>query len=288
MNWIEARNRASAGFPVRRIGWTDKWFVLWRGLWWCMGAGYRRVVEASDYGPDEFLAADWTIIPAALADCPPPETNSGGSGDDGSGGSADSGGDDGDEDDPDDLPVPPLPPPPPPGPAPGPSPGPGPGSAPTPPSPPSPETCNFGSLSVSLIPDCDTKKLYAELNASGMSDGNYSVIFFGPLTTVSGGILIGTGGVQSAEMSIGDDFRCRSITITARVTAFSGPCRGRQNTASASIQWCCDDEPCTPGVGCCPGEDGYNCGYLTNGDPCCYCGLYYAPNGPNCECVYVG
>lgn len=277
MNWIEACNKARLGFPVRRGNWRNKWFMLWRGLWWCMGAGYRRVVAATDYGPDEFLANDWTIVPAALADCPPPPPGDGGGGSDG-------GDDNGDVPNP-----PPLPPPPPPGPAPGPSPGPGPGPGPgpTPPSPPSPEICNFGSLSVSLIPDCNAKRLYAELNASGMSEGAYSVVFFGPLSTVSGGMMIGTDGVQNAQMNIGDDFRCRSITITARVTAFSGPCRGRQSTASASIQWCCDDEPCTPGVGCCPGEDGYNCGHLTNGDPCCCCGLYYAPNGPNCECVYV-
>jgi len=281
MNWIEACNKARLGFPVRRAGWRNKWFVFWRGLWWCMGAGYRRVVVATDYGPDEFLATDWTIIPAALADCPPPPPSDGGS--NGSSGGSEGGEDTGEP------PKPPPAPPPPPGPAPGPppGPGPGPGPGPTPPSPPSPEVCIFGSLSVSLIPDCNSKRLYAELNASGMSDGTYSVVFFGPQSTVLGGMIIGTGGVQNAPMSIGDDFQCRSITITARVTAFSGPCRGRQNTASASIQWCCDDKPCTPRVGCCPGEDGYNCGHLTNGDPCCCCGLYYAPNGPNCECVYV-
>jgi hypothetical protein len=275
MNWIEARTKALLGFPIRREGWRNKWFILWRGVWWCMGSDYRHVVEATDYGPDEFLATDWTIIPAALDKCPPPNSGIG----------------DGDKDDPgeDTTPLPsPLPPPPPPGPAPGPSPGPGPGPGPTPPSPPSPATCSFGSLTIALTPYCDSKMIYAELNASGMSEGTYSVIFFGPMSTVSGGMIIGTGGIQNAQMTIGDDFRCRSITISARVTAFSGPCRGRQSSASASIQWCCDDEPCTPDVGCCPGEDGYNCGHLTNGDPCCCCDAHYAPNGPNCECVYVG
>src|SRR5438132_5431736 len=94
MNFSEAREKARLGFHVRREGWSDKWFALWRGLWWCMGAAYARVVQAGDYGADEFTASDWTTIPVALKDCPPPPPPPGGGNGGGSGG-GDSGGSDG-------------------------------------------------------------------------------------------------------------------------------------------------------------------------------------------------
>src|SRR5438067_9700503 len=99
MNFSEAREKARLGFHVRREGWSDKWFALWRGLWWCMGAAYSRVVQATDYGTDDFTASDWTTIPAALAGCPPPPPpppppggGGGGGGSGGSGGGSNGGG----------------------------------------------------------------------------------------------------------------------------------------------------------------------------------------------------
>src|SRR5438874_1039263 len=91
LDWFSARELAAQGKYIRRCGWTDKWLVLWRGLWSCMGAAYSRVVQATDYGTDDFTASDWTTIPAALAGCPPPPPPPGGGG----GGSGGSGGGDG-------------------------------------------------------------------------------------------------------------------------------------------------------------------------------------------------
>lgn len=40
---------------------------------------------------------------------------------------------------------------------------------------------------------------------------------------------------------------------------------------------------------CCPGEDGTSPGRCTDsGVSCAMCPLLYAPNGPDCACVYVG
>src|SRR5947208_2261001 len=89
LDWFSARELAAQGKYIRRCGWTNKWLVLWRGLWWCMGAAYSRVVQATDYSADDFTANDWTTIPLALAGCPPPPPPGGGSG---GGGGGDNGG----------------------------------------------------------------------------------------------------------------------------------------------------------------------------------------------------
>jgi hypothetical protein len=79
MNWFAARNAARKGSPIRRLGWADKWITTWRGLWWCHERDQTpRVVQATDFGADEFLATDWTTIAPEKAECtnnpplPPP------------------------------------------------------------------------------------------------------------------------------------------------------------------------------------------------------------------------
>jgi hypothetical protein len=49
-----------------------------------------------------------------------------------------------------------------------------------------------------------------------------------------------------------------------------------------------DREGCCASKGCCPGEDGYNCGHYDDGESCCCCPANEAPTGEDCECVYVG
>lgn len=110
-DWPTAAQAGKAGFFVRRNLWTDRWLQYYNGLWWLrLGSETPRVVQASDFGRDEFLAGDWTNLPPACVQaaqeasgqtCPKPfEPNDPGSqevgGDEGGGGSGNppDGGDD--------------------------------------------------------------------------------------------------------------------------------------------------------------------------------------------------
>lgn len=70
MTFNEARILSRPGLHIRREGWEDKWFIVWRGVWWCLGAAYARPVLATDYTASDLLARDWTTMPAPLAACP--------------------------------------------------------------------------------------------------------------------------------------------------------------------------------------------------------------------------
>ena len=65
-DWPTARKALNAGWQVRRSGWTDRWLERWTGglIWLILNDGTRRVVRNTDYGTDEFLALDWTNLPA--------------------------------------------------------------------------------------------------------------------------------------------------------------------------------------------------------------------------------
>lgn len=233
MIFAQAREYSRTGLHVRRDGWEDKWFILWRGVWWCMGAAYARVVRATDYEANDLLADDWTTIPRALASCPvDPDTGSTGG-------------------DPPAAPsgrtptleptvtAPPflpsggaLPP----------------GSPSTyiPPLPRPPATCSFGTLTLTATVNCGTDTVALELSATGLSAGDYSVRFNFGTRTVSGGIINGPN--DSVAISINDiaEFEGRTIKAIATVTGFGegNPCRGRQQQATKSVLVLCAD--CAP------------------------------------------
>lgn len=63
LSWAAARALAAAGARVRRAGWTDRFvFRTAGGLHWLADYSetFARVVRASDFGREEFLALDWT------------------------------------------------------------------------------------------------------------------------------------------------------------------------------------------------------------------------------------
>ena len=65
-DWPTARKALHAGWRVRRSGWTDRWLERWTGglIWLILNDGTTRVVRNTDFGADEFLALDWTNLPA--------------------------------------------------------------------------------------------------------------------------------------------------------------------------------------------------------------------------------
>ncbi len=65
-DWPLAARAGKAGLPVRRHLWTDRWLQYYNGLWWTRtGSGAPHVVRAEDFGYEEFLAQDWTNLPAS-------------------------------------------------------------------------------------------------------------------------------------------------------------------------------------------------------------------------------
>ena len=71
MNFPQARAISHSGLHIRRSAWADdKWFMVWRGTWFCFRTGVLRPVLATDYDQDDLVATDWTTMPAALAACP--------------------------------------------------------------------------------------------------------------------------------------------------------------------------------------------------------------------------
>lgn len=76
MTLSQATAISRTGFHVRRESWAaDKWFIIWRGVWFCFAGEILRVVEATDYDKDDLQATDWTTMPAPLVSCPviPPD-----------------------------------------------------------------------------------------------------------------------------------------------------------------------------------------------------------------------
>jgi hypothetical protein len=85
-----------------------------------------------------------------------------------------------------------------------------------------------------------------------------------------------------------DDKSC-CIYPTDPVTGCTDPAAQNYNKcAKIDDNSCVIFRPCGPEE-CCPGEDGTNPGRCTTtGIDCVMCAFLYAPNGPNCACVYVG
>lgn len=321
LSWQQARALALDGVHVRRASWTGQWIVYWRGLAWLVTATESRVVEAADWEPAHFSATDWTTIPHALTGCRPPDPEDPGDPENpGDPWNPDNPSNPEDAPPPN-PPQPPLPfqPPLPPGPPLPPQPpipvippplqppepprppGSGPGMPdikPPPPPPPPPDPppggdgCHDPSLSVSPVMRCDgtIRCLSVEASLSG-GTGQWSVKFSALGQTKLMGMADGDGGSPpTAELCGFDCMNQDTIRVTVTATGF-GECGGRTVTAYAEIE-CTDCEDngcgCTDGSGCCPGEDGHQCGQCGDGTPCCCCPSYYAPNGVNCECVYVG
>lgn len=70
MNWFDAKQKAADLIPIRRLVWNNKWLTLWRGLWWIhTTTTAARVVQNTDFGYDEFMAEDWTIVDQQHLEC---------------------------------------------------------------------------------------------------------------------------------------------------------------------------------------------------------------------------
>lgn len=323
-DWPTARAALDAGWRIRRYGWSDRWLARWTGgLVWIIFAdivttepimgdggasipvgttisGVKRVVQNTDFGANEFYAQDWTNLPPeCIAGGTTPGTGINGC----------------------PLPyVPPDPIPPTPNPVVPPTPDPV-----TPPHPPihpdvppigpwgpgggggggggggntphrDPQNTSWPTISVTAYDkkdDCysrthedgDFVHPVFVVSVSMSSPANYSGPSFFFVTVKNGSNVVGTGtlapgGEQSFEWT--DPFPAApgsTLTFSARAWASGAP--DLQTSGQGTLRsWC--DANCNPPT-CCPGEDGHNCG---NG--CCCCPAYYAPNGPDCSCIYVG
>lgn len=69
IDWFSAKALALSGKPVRRVSWTDKWLVYYRGLWFISTADSALVVATTDFGEAEFRARDWTDQPFNADPC---------------------------------------------------------------------------------------------------------------------------------------------------------------------------------------------------------------------------
>jgi len=53
-----------AGHAVRRVGWTDRWWIWRGGIVVQIETGEdNRPVQATDYDADDLLSWDWTTLP---------------------------------------------------------------------------------------------------------------------------------------------------------------------------------------------------------------------------------
>ena len=64
-DWPTAKAALNVGWRVRRSAWTDRWLERWTGglIWLILSDGTKRVVQNTDFGSNEFNAADWTNLP---------------------------------------------------------------------------------------------------------------------------------------------------------------------------------------------------------------------------------
>jgi hypothetical protein len=300
-DWPTAKAALDDGWRVRRDSWTDdRWLERWTGglIWLILNDGSKRVVLNTDFGADEFNALDWTnLLPECVTDgtsagtgtngCPlpyspvpvtptptpttpsvpvdpsAPPSGGSGAGQTGSGGGGGGGG--------------------------------GGGSGSNTPRRNPPNT-SWPTLSVTAYDeknDCysrtqedgDFVHPTFVVSVSMSSPANYSGPSFFFVTVKNASTVVGTGtlapgGEQSFEWNDPNDAAPgTTLTFSARAWADGAP--DLQGSGSGPLKpWC--DTPCQPPY-CCPGEDGHKCG-----DGCCCCPAYYAPNGPNCECIYVG
>lgn len=70
LDWFAARDIARMGTPIRRAGWPPgRWVQLIKAVWRFHGTQVFRVVEAGDFGEEDFRARDWTTRPSIADIC---------------------------------------------------------------------------------------------------------------------------------------------------------------------------------------------------------------------------
>jgi len=69
LDWFAAEALAQSGSQIRRVGWTTQSLTFSSGLWYLTASGGRRLVQATDFGADEFNARDWTDQPYGANVC---------------------------------------------------------------------------------------------------------------------------------------------------------------------------------------------------------------------------
>lgn len=62
-----ARRVARMGYDIRRAEWTSKWWRFRGGVWLVVEDGVERILEGGDATKSDFLAWDWTVLPADCA-----------------------------------------------------------------------------------------------------------------------------------------------------------------------------------------------------------------------------
>ena len=74
LNWFQARDLGEVGYAIRRIGW-DFWLIYRLNVWlrvsYVDGAEVLSVVKATEFGANEFLAKDYTLLPGENMTTPP-------------------------------------------------------------------------------------------------------------------------------------------------------------------------------------------------------------------------
>lgn len=58
-----ARPIAERGIPIRRVGWSDRWWAFEEGFWFIIQGGTKRLMRWDDQTVDDWLAHDWTTLP---------------------------------------------------------------------------------------------------------------------------------------------------------------------------------------------------------------------------------
>lgn len=69
LDWFAAEALGKSGSQIRRVAWTDSWLVFQGSFWMLATSTTSRVVEATDFGRDEFAARDWTDQPYGADVC---------------------------------------------------------------------------------------------------------------------------------------------------------------------------------------------------------------------------
>jgi hypothetical protein len=69
LDWFAAKALAQTGSQIRRVGWTTQWMILHDGIWMLQTATTSAIVQATDFGADEFAARDWTDQPYGADQC---------------------------------------------------------------------------------------------------------------------------------------------------------------------------------------------------------------------------
>jgi hypothetical protein len=69
LDWFAAEKRGKAGAQIRPVSWTTQWLEFHGAFWFLTTATSSRIVEATDFGADEFQRRDWTDEPFNADPC---------------------------------------------------------------------------------------------------------------------------------------------------------------------------------------------------------------------------